>query len=165
MTDIVQTLPQVLIDGLALGAIYAVVALGYTMVYGILELINFAHGEIFMTGAFVGTTALLIAQTTGLASGMPPWLFYMLIMLIAMMFTGALGVGIERIAYRPLRKAPKLISLIVAFGVSFVLQDIVRFVAELRTGNYIVNSTLYTADGSACRSRHWAACSGMRRSK
>ncbi|MGU3473984.1 branched-chain amino acid ABC transporter permease [Paenibacillus sp. D51F] len=141
MNDILHTLPQVLIDGMALGAIYAVVALGYTMVYGILELINFAHGEIFMTGAFVGTAVLLAAQGTGLAASLPPWLFYLLILLIAMMFTGALGVGIERVAYRPLRKAPKLISLIAAFGVSFVLQDVVRFIAELRTGNYIVSSS------------------------
>ncbi|MEW4371543.1 branched-chain amino acid ABC transporter permease [Paenibacillus sp. WLX1005] len=136
---ILQTLPQVLIDGLALGAIYAVVALGYTMVYGILELINFAHGEIFMTGAFVGTAVLFGFQAMGLSSGMPPWLSYVLILFIAMMVTGALGVGIERVAYRPLRKAPKLISLISAFGVSFVLQDVVRFIAELKTGNYIVS--------------------------
>lgn len=138
--NILQTLPQVLIDGLALGAIYAVVALGYTMVYGILELINFAHGEIFMTGAFIGTTVLFLFQSFGLLGAFPPWAAYILIILIAMMLTGALGVGIERVAYRPLRKAPKLISLISAFGVSFVLQDVVRFIAELKTGNYIVNS-------------------------
>ncbi|WP_223067011.1 branched-chain amino acid ABC transporter permease [Paenibacillus caui] len=140
ISSILQTLPQVLIDGLALGAIYAVVALGYTMVYGILELINFAHGEIFMTGAFVGTSVLLLFQSFGWLGGMPAWISYLLIILIAMMFTGALGVGIERVAYRPLRKAPKLISLISAFGVSFVLQDVVRFIAELKTGNYIVSS-------------------------
>lgn len=138
-SSVIQTLPQVLIDGLALGVIYAVVALGYTMVYGILELINFAHGEIFMTGAFAGTAVLLIFQGTGWTAALPPWLFYVLILFIAMMVTGALGVGIERVAYRPLRKAPKLISLISAFGVSFVLQDVVRFIAELKTGNYIVS--------------------------
>ncbi|MGF7032339.1 branched-chain amino acid transport system permease protein [Paenibacillus mucilaginosus] len=141
MEVILQTLPQVLIDGLALGAIYAVVALGYTMVYGILELINFAHGEVFMTGAFVGTTVLLVMESTGTTAGLPGWAAYMLILVTAMLFTGVLGVGIERVAYRPLRKAPKLISLISAIGVSFVLQDLVRFIAELTTGNYIVSGT------------------------
>jgi branched-chain amino acid transport system permease protein len=142
--NILHTLPQVLIDGLALGAIYAVVALGYTMVYGILELINFAHGEVFMTGAFVGTSVLFVFHSTGWLDGMPGWIAYVLILAIAMLFTGILGVGIERIAYRPLRKAPKLISLISAIGVSFVLQDLVRFISELKTGNYIVSSiTLY----------------------
>lgn len=144
-SSILQTLPQVLIDGLALGAIYAVVALGYTMVYGILELINFAHGEIFMTGAFVGTAVLFGFQGAGWLTGMPAWLSYLLIILIAMLVTGALGVGIERVAYRPLRKAPKLILLISAFGVSFVLQDVIRFIAELKTGNYII-STLQLFD-------------------
>jgi branched-chain amino acid transport system permease protein len=137
---ILQSLPQVLIDGLALGAIYAVVALGYTMVYGILELINFAHGEIFMTGAFAGTAVLFLFQGFGLLGSMPAWLSYVLIIFVAMMVTGALGVGIERVAYRPLRKALKLISLISAFGVSFVLQDLIRFIAELKTGNYIVST-------------------------
>lgn len=139
-SSILQTLPQALIDGLALGAIYAVVALGYTMVYGILELINFAHGEIFMTGAFVGTAVLFGFQGAGWLTGMPAWLSYLLIILIAMLVTGALGVGIERVAYRPLRKAPKLILLISAFGVSFVLQDVIRFIAELKTGNYIIST-------------------------
>lgn len=138
--NILHSLPQVLIDGLALGAIYAVVALGYTMVYGILELINFAHGEIFMTGAFVGTGVLFLFQSTGWLSWMPGWVAYVLILAIAMLVTGLLGVGIERIAYKPLRKAPKLISLISAIGVSFVVQDLVRFISELRTGNYIVSS-------------------------
>jgi branched-chain amino acid transport system permease protein len=137
--NILHTLPQVLIDGLALGAIYAVVALGYTMVFGILELINFAHGEVFMTGAYVGTAVLIVFNTTGLLNAMPGWVAYLIILAIAMLFTGIMGIGIERIAYRPLRKAPKLITLISAIGVSFVLQDIVRFISELSTGNYIVN--------------------------
>jgi branched-chain amino acid transport system permease protein len=144
ISSIFQTLPQVLIDGLALGAVYAVVALGYTMVYGILELINFAHGEIFMTGAFVGTSVLFVFQSAGWLGSMPGWIAYILILAAAMIFTGFLGVGIERLAYRPLRKAPKLISLISAIGVSFLLQDLVRFIAELKTGNFIVTGiTLY----------------------
>jgi branched-chain amino acid transport system permease protein len=144
ITSILQSLPQVLIDGLALGAVYAVVALGYTMVYGILELINFAHGEIFMTGAFVGTSVLFVFQSAGWLGSMPGWIAYILILAVAMIFTGLLGVGIERLAYRPLRKSPKLISLISAIGVSFLLQDLVRFIAELKTGNFIVTGiTLY----------------------
>jgi branched-chain amino acid transport system permease protein len=147
ISSIFQTLPQVLIDGLALGAVYAVVALGYTMVYGILELINFAHGEIFMTGAFVGTSVLFVFQSAGWLGSMPGWIAYILILAAAMIFTGFMGVGIERLAYRPLRKAPKLISLISAIGVSFLLQDLVRFIAELKTGNFIVTGiTLYDAN-------------------
>lgn len=135
---ILQTLPQVLVDGLTLGAVYAVVAIGYTMVYGILEFINFAHGEIFMTGAFVGTAALLTMNSAGWLGGLPAAVTYFLILAMAMLSTGLLGIGIERVAYRPLRRAPKLISLISAIGVSFLLQDIVRFIADLRTGNFIV---------------------------
>jgi branched-chain amino acid transport system permease protein len=143
VSSILQSLPQVLVDGLTLGAVYAVVALGYTMVYGILELINFAHGEIFMTGAYIGTAVLFGFQSLGWLGGMG-WIAYILILAAAMLFTGLLGVGIERVAYRPLRKAPKLISLISAIGVSFLLQDLVRFISELKTGNFIVTGiTLY----------------------
>ncbi|KFM95451.1 branched-chain amino acid ABC transporter permease [Paenibacillus macerans] len=138
MDTILQTLPQVLVDGLTLGAVYAVVAIGYTMVYGILEFINFAHGEIFMTGAFVGTAALLGMSSAGWLGALPGGLAYFLILAAAMVFTGVMGIGIERVAYRPLRNAPKLISLISAIGVSFLLQDIVRFIADVRTGNFVV---------------------------
>jgi branched-chain amino acid transport system permease protein len=139
ITSIIQSLPQVLIDGITLGMVYAVIALGYTMVYGILELINFAHGEIFMTGAFIGTSVLFAFNTTGVLQALPGWSTYIIVLLIAMIVTGLLGVGIERIAYRPLRNAPKLISLISAIGVSFVIQDVIRFIAELKTGNYMVS--------------------------
>ncbi|WP_141430649.1 branched-chain amino acid ABC transporter permease [Bacillus sp. 03113] len=140
LTHIIQTLPQVLIDGLTLGAVYAVIALGYTMVYGILELINFAHGEIFMSGAFIGTSVLLIMTGLGWVSAMPAILTFIIILIVASVLTGFMGMGIERVAYRPLRRAPKLITLITAIGVSFLLQDIVRFIVELKKGNYIVNA-------------------------
>lgn len=140
MEHLLQTLPQVLIDGLTLGAVYAIIALGYTMVYGILELINFAHGEIFMTGAFIGTAILLAMTGLGWISVLPGVVTLVLILLITSMATGFLGMGIERIAYRPLRKATKLITLITAIGVSFLLQDIVRFITELSRGNFIVNT-------------------------
>ncbi|MED4229349.1 branched-chain amino acid ABC transporter permease [Neobacillus cucumis] len=140
LAQILQTLPQVLIDGLTLGAVYAVIAIGYTMVYGILELINFAHGEVFMTGAFIGTAILLTFTGLGWLSFMPAVMVLLIVLLVTSVLTGFLGMGIERVAYRPLRNAPKLITLITAIGVSFLLQDIVRFIAELKQGNYIVNA-------------------------
>ncbi|MBI0576900.1 branched-chain amino acid ABC transporter permease [Neobacillus cucumis] len=138
LNEIVQTIPQVLIDGLTLGAVYAVIALGYTMVYGILELINFAHGEIFMSGAFMGTAILLVLTGMGWVSAVPAIVMLITALLLTALLTGLLGMGIERVAYRPLRNAPRLIPLITAIGISFLLQDIVRFIAELKKGNYIV---------------------------
>ncbi|MBM7607205.1 branched-chain amino acid transport system permease protein [Lysinibacillus composti] len=136
LLEMFQTLPQVLIDGLTLGAVYAVVALGYTMVYGILQLINFAHGEIFMTGAFIGTALFIMIM--GWGSAIPQILLLIIVLVITASITGFIGVGMERIAYRPLRNAPRLIPLITAIGISFVLQDVIRFIAELTSGNYIV---------------------------
>lgn len=143
--EILQSLPQVLIDGLTLGTVYAVIALGYTMVYGILELINFAHGEIFMSGAFIGTAILLILTGIGWVSVLPSIVMLIFVLLVTAVLTGLLGMGIERVAYRPLRNAPKLIPLITAIGISFLLQDFVRFIAELTKGNYIVTGpSLFT---------------------
>lgn len=140
MTQVWDTLPQVLIDGLTLGAIYAIIALGYTMVYGILELINFAHGEIFMAGAFIGTAVLIGLTGLGWVAVMPAIFVLLIVLVITGGLTGMLGMGIERLAYRPLRKASKLITLITAIGVSFLLQDIVRFITETQQNNYIVNT-------------------------
>jgi branched-chain amino acid transport system permease protein len=145
LNEIIQTIPQVLIDGLTLGTVYAVIALGYTMVYGILELINFAHGEIFMTGAFIGTALLIFMTGTGWGSALPAIVMLIIVLIITAFLTGFLGMGIERLAYRPLRNAPRLIPLITAIGISFLLQDIVRFIAELTKGNYIVTGpSLFT---------------------
>ncbi|MCM3733057.1 branched-chain amino acid ABC transporter permease [Fictibacillus nanhaiensis] len=138
VAEILQSLPQVLVDGLALGAIYAVIALGYTMVYGILELINFAHGEIFMAGAFIGVAMLILMTGMGWLAAMPAVLALILVLVVTSILTGFMGVGIERMAYRPLRNAPKLITLISAIGVSFLLQDLVRFITEYKRGNYIL---------------------------
>ncbi|RNB81025.1 branched-chain amino acid ABC transporter permease [Brevibacillus fluminis] len=135
-------LPQVLVDGLTLGFMYAVVALGYTMVYGILEFINFAHGEIFMVGAFVGTEVLLIGNSLGVTTGMNPYVTFFLMLVVAMVFTGALGVTIERVAYRPLRGAPRLVPLISAVGVSFLLQDLVRFTEAIARDEFYLNSPI-----------------------
>jgi branched-chain amino acid transport system permease protein len=111
-------------DGLSNGAIWALIAVGYTLVYGIIELINFAHGDVFMIGsftsyAFFGTLGLTVATgTAGLVFGL------VLTMLLAMITCGALNVMIERVAYRPLRNAPKLAPLITAVGFSFILQNV-----------------------------------------
>src|SRR5213596_1251371 len=119
-----QTLLQNLLNGIAVGAIYALIALGYTMVYGILKLINFAHGDVFMLGAFVGyyagrwSAAHVHAPTGSLMS----WVMAGAIMLLSMMVCGLFGYLNERIAYRPLRNAPRIASLITAIGVSFLLE-------------------------------------------
>ncbi|MGA3513493.1 ABC transporter permease subunit, partial [Lactiplantibacillus plantarum] len=123
-----------------LGFMYAVVALGYTMVYGILEFINFAHGEIFMVGAFVGTEVLLISDSLGALEGMNPYVAFFLTLVIAMALTGGLGVLIERVAYRPLRGAPRLVPLISAIGVSFLLQDLVRFTEAIARNEFYLST-------------------------
>jgi branched-chain amino acid transport system permease protein len=118
-----QTLLQNLLNGIAVGAIYALIALGYTMVYGILKLINFAHGDIFMLGSFVGYYAggYAIRHMQG-QPGALGWTIAGGIMLLAMLVCGAFGFVNERIAYRPLRNAPRIASLITAIGVSFLLE-------------------------------------------
>jgi branched-chain amino acid transport system permease protein len=123
--------PQVLLDGLILGFMYALIALGYTMVYGVLEFINFAHSEIFIVGAFVGVEILLSLQSAGLLDRLPWVLVLLAILLAGMVISGVLAVTIERVAYRPLRGAPRLIPLISAIGVSFFLQDAVRLIESI----------------------------------
>ncbi len=104
---------QQFINGLSVGSIYAVIALGYTMVYGIIRLINFAHGEIMMMGAY-------FAFITVLASGMP---FYV-VLIVSMVLAAILGITVETLAYRPLRKAPRISALITAIGMSLFLQNL-----------------------------------------
>ena len=118
--------PQVLLDGILLGFMYALIALGYTMVYGVLEFINVAHSEIFIFGAFVGVEILLGLKAAGALESLP-WIVVLVLLLLAgMAASGLLAVSVERIAYRPLRHAPRLIPLISAIGVSFFLQDAIR---------------------------------------
>src|SRR6185436_4166165 len=124
-------LPQVLLDGIILGFMYALIALGYTMVYGVLEFINFAHSEIFIAGAFIGVEILLGLQGRGLLEGFPWPLVLLLALMAGMAASGLLAVTVERVAYRPLRGAPRLIPLISAIGVSFFLQDAVRLVESV----------------------------------
>jgi branched-chain amino acid transport system permease protein len=144
MEQFLQLLPQCLIDGLTLGMVYAIVALGYTMVYGVLELINFAHSEIFMVGAFAGTEVLLYLQTYGYLTGIPAPVALILAIIVAMALSGGLGVLMERIAYRPLREAPRLVPLISAIGVSFFLQDAVRLIEGLwKNAFYLTAPTIF----------------------
>lgn len=116
---------QQLANGLILGSIYALIALGYTMVYGILGLINFAHGEVTMMGAML-SIALLNALLS--FTGLSPVLCIGITLLITLPFCMLLGVSIERIAYRPLRNAPRLAPLITAIGVSIVLQNVAMMI-------------------------------------
>ena len=115
---------QQLLNGLVLGSLYALVALGYTMVYGILELINFAHGEVVMIGAMVALTVLGALAGTPL----PPAAMLAIAAAVAIPACMATGFTIERIAYRPLRRAPRLAPLITAIGVSIVLQNVAMIV-------------------------------------
>ncbi len=128
---LIAIFPQVLLDGLLLGFMYALIALGYTMVYGVLEFINFAHSEIFIFGAFVGVEILLSLQSAGWLARLP-WVLVLIVVLLAgMLASGLLAVAVERVAYRPLRAAPRLIPLISAIGVSFFLQDIIRLIESV----------------------------------
>ena len=120
---------QQLINGLTLGAIYGLIAIGYTMVYGIIGMINFAHGEIYMIGAFVSMIGFLLLGVLGITY-VP--LALALVLVIAMVFTAAYGWAIERIAYRPLRGSFKLAPLISAIGVSIVLQNYVQIAQGAR---------------------------------
>lgn len=140
MSDSLRLLPQILVDGLVVGALYAVVALGYTMVYGVLEFINFAHSEIFMFGAYIGAEVFLIFKAMGMLGSVPDFVPLLLGLLLAMVLAGALGWGVERVAYRPLRGAPRLVPLISAIGVSFFLQDFVRMIWTAARGNYQVGA-------------------------
>jgi branched-chain amino acid transport system permease protein len=115
MTELLQHL----VDGVSLGAIYALIALGYTMVYGVLQLINFAHGDVFMLGAMIGWYAS--ARWTSEARS-PSVLGALAVTLFSMVLCGLVGFCIERLAYRPLRRSPKINSLITAIGMSFFLE-------------------------------------------
>ncbi len=124
----VALLLQQLVNGISKGSIYALIALGYTMVYGIIELINFAHGDIFMLGSFI---AISVVGLFGINNKVPELNnplgvigVLLVAFLVTMLLTGTLGVVIERVAYRPLWNAPKLASLISAIGVSYILQNV-----------------------------------------
>jgi len=147
---VLETLPKVLLDGVTFGFVYASIALGYTMVYGVLEFINFAHSEIFMVGGVVGIQLLAFLESQGnLANsgGLAQYLIISFAILAGMLVAGALAVLVERVAYRPLRNAPRLVPLISAIGVSFFLQDAVRFILSITTGEFdVIIPTVGTLD-------------------
>jgi branched-chain amino acid transport system permease protein len=120
------TFLQQIINGLVLGSIYALVALGYTMVYGILSLINFAHGDVLMVGALTAYATITGVQT--IAPGLPGPVLLVIGLLVAIPVCMAVNVTIERVAYRPLRNAPRLAPLITAIGVSLILQTVAMII-------------------------------------
>ena len=134
-----EILPQVLLDGIVLGFMYALIALGYTMVYGVLEFINFAHSEIFVLGAFVGVEVLLLLQSAGQLSTLNPALILFLVIFTGMIISGLSAMALERVAYRPLQGAPRLVALISAIGASFFLQDGLRLFESLWRNTFYLN--------------------------
>jgi branched-chain amino acid transport system permease protein len=140
----VDTFIQLTVNALTLGSVYALIALGYSLVYGILKLLNFAHGDVFMVGSFIGFGAL---QLLGGASDpmVPVWLLLVVVTLAAMAGCAVLGVAIERFAYRPLRDAPRIAPLISALGVSFFLTYSVQLMFGAQQRDY--NS--FALDGGA----------------
>jgi len=139
---------QQIFNGLVLGSVYALVALGYTMVYGILGLINFAHGEVVMVGAL--TALSVMTGITAASLGLPGPLVVFLALLVAMGVCMLLGFSIERVAYRPLRRAPRLAPLITAIGMSILLQNIAMLVWGRRYHTFpeIIRPTAHTFFGA-----------------
>jgi branched-chain amino acid transport system permease protein len=138
---------QLTVDALTLGSVYALIALGYTLVYGVLKLLNFAHGDVFMVGSFIGFGMLQLLGGTS-DPVVPVWLLLVLITAAAMGGCAALGVAIERFAYRPLRDAPRIAPLISALGVSFFLANSMQLLFGANPRNYdtfaLDNASLYT---------------------
>jgi branched-chain amino acid transport system permease protein len=124
--EFMDVLLQQIINGLVLGSMYALVALGYTMVYGIINLINFAHGEVLMVGALTSWTS--IGWMKDAMPGAPGWVILLLATLIACVVAASLNFAIEKIAYRPLRNSPKLAPLITAIGMSILLQTLAMII-------------------------------------
>ena len=115
---------QLLINGLTIGSYLALIALGYTMVYGIIELINFAHGDLYMLGFMISLTFLGVLGVKSRLGGWQLWAVILGVMLLTMLCTGLLNVTIDRLAYKPLRRAPRLAPLITAVGMSFMLENL-----------------------------------------
>jgi branched-chain amino acid transport system permease protein len=118
---------------------YALIALGYTMVYGVLEFINFAHSEIFVLGAFVGVEVLFWLQDTGQLAVLHPVFVLSLVIAAGMLISGLAAMALERVAYRPLQGSPRLVALISAIGASFFLQDALRLFESLWRNTFYLN--------------------------
>ncbi|NMA68551.1 MAG: branched-chain amino acid ABC transporter permease [Desulfitobacterium sp.] len=133
-----EQLLQLLVNGITLGSIYALIALGYTMVYGIIQLINFAHGDILMLGAFIGWYATAVL-------GLP----FLPALIISMILCALIGMAIERIAYKPLRNATRLAALITAIGMSLFIEysSMIAFGPQIRTFPSVLPETIYNVGG------------------
>ena len=144
---------QQLINGLTLGSIYGLIAIGYTMVYGIIGMINFAHGDIFMVGAFIALTVIVGIGLTGSAGILIILLALILVIAIAMVFTAMWGWTVERVAYRPLRGSFRLAPLITAIGMSIVLQNFVQITqgARVKPLQPIISGGVRLIEGSTER--------------
>jgi branched-chain amino acid transport system permease protein len=125
-----------IISGITIGFVYAMIALGYTLVYGVLKFINFAHSEIFMVGSVVGFEVMQRLSDTGHLPAWSPVFLVVVVVLAAMLASGLLAVLIERVAYRPLRGAPRLVPLISAIGISFFMVDLVRAVEAITRNDF-----------------------------
>jgi branched-chain amino acid transport system permease protein len=147
---------QQLVNGLVLGSIYGLIAIGYTMVYGIVGMINFAHGEIYMLGAFLSLIAFVALTALGLSS-VP--LTLVIVLIVAVAFTAVWGWTVERVAYRPLRNSPRLAPLISAIGVSIFLQNFVQLTQGARSKAIqpVLRGgiTLYGGDGGFAVTVSW----------
>jgi branched-chain amino acid transport system permease protein len=142
-----DTFVQQLINGLTIGSIYALIALGYTMVYGILRLINFAHGDVYMVGAYAG---FILATAMGFAAN-PSIIGFAVTLLGAMAIAAAIGMTIERLAYRPVRKYSKMTSLITAIGMSLFIEYLFIFIFEPKPRSFpqLITNQSYTLFGEA----------------
>ncbi len=139
VADLLSILPQTVLEGLLLGFVYAMVALGYTMVYGVLGLINFAHSEVFMIGAVIGLEVFRFWGNPDAPVISNPFLLLFVALVFAAVGSGTMAVLVERFAYRPLRKRGSkniLVPMITAIGVSFLLQDLTRIYAALRHNEF-----------------------------
>jgi branched-chain amino acid transport system permease protein len=141
---------QQLINGLTLGSIYGLIAIGYTMVYGIIGMINFAHGDIFMVGAFIALMMILALGLTASAGLAFMLLALLIVLVVAMLFTSVWGWTVERLAYRPLRGSFRLAPLITAIGMSIVLQNFVQVSqgARVKPLQPIISGGIQVAEGS-----------------
>ena len=139
---------QQLINGLTLGGVYALIALGYTLVYGVLQILNFAHGDVYMVGAFIGYF-VMIASGGPAASAIPMPLMIFLMFAVSMLGTGVLGVVIEKFAYRPLRNSSRIAPLISALGVSILLQNAALLIFGSTVRSYDTSSYIPSTAGFA----------------
>jgi len=142
---------DLLFKGIVLGSVYALIALGYTMVYGVIQLINFAHGEIYMLGAFFGYFSLrYYIDRLYFGNGLPLWIVFVLAMLTAMILCAVCGVAIEKFAYLPLRKSTRIAALITAVGMSFFLQNLGLILFSANPRSFAPNTfVVYTVEASA----------------